>query len=133
MITTRGPDDSRVGIGLSGEMRSPLPWHLDGGPGFELDLWQSQDNGSVISFLPVYWAVEYHPIRRFPNTLLSGRFGFDLLGQEGDDTLASRSYYALGIGLVTHTDQPKKLLWEILYSRVRGAFPGVGLSVGYRF
>lgn len=133
VITTRGPDDPSVGIGLSGEMRSPLPWGIEGGPGLELDLWQSQDDGNVVSFLPVYWALQYHPVRRFSNAFLSGRFGFDVLGQEGDDTLASRSYYALGIGLITHRDRPKQLQWEILYSRMRGAFPGVGLSVGYRF
>lgn len=133
IITTRGPDDSRVGIGLSGEMRSPMPWGLVGGPGLELDLWQSQRDGSVVSFLPVYWALEYYPARRFSNAFLSGRFGFDVLGQEGDDTLASRNYYAVGIGLITHRDRPKKVQWEILYSRMRGAFPGIGLSVGYRF
>ena len=114
-------------------MRSPLPWELEGGPGFELDLWQSQGGGNVFSFLPVYWALEYRPVRRWSNAFLSGRFGFDVLGQEGDDTLASRSYYALGIGLITHRDRPKNLVWEILYSRMRGAFPGIGLSVGYRF
>jgi hypothetical protein len=133
VVTTRGPEDPRVGIALSGEMRSPLPWGLDGGPGLEVDLWQSQRGQDVVNFLPVYWALEYHPVRRYPNTFLSGRFGFDLLGQEGDDTLASRSYYALGFGLTTRADRPQKLVWEILYSRMRGAFPGVGLSVGYRF
>ncbi|MEW6681551.1 MAG: hypothetical protein AB1451_01305 [Nitrospirota bacterium] len=133
IVTTRGPDDPRVGIGLSGEMRSPLPWELEGGPGFELDFWQGQDSGNVFSYLPVYWVLEYHPVDRYPKAFLSGRFGFDTFGQEGDDTLASRMYYALGIGLNTHLDGPKILQWEILYSRMRGAFPGIGLSVGYRF
>jgi hypothetical protein len=132
-LSTRGPDDSRIGIALAAEMRSPLPWGLEGGPGLEVDLWQSQRDSNVISFLPIYWALDYRPIRRYPNAFLSGRFGFDILGQEGDDTLAGRSYYALGIGLVTHSDRPKKLLWELSYSRMQGAFPGVAFSVGSRF
>jgi hypothetical protein len=114
-------------------MRSPLPWDLEGGPGIEMDLWQSQRDSKMISYLPVYWALDYRPMRRYPRAFLSGRFGFDLMGQEGDDTLAGRSYYALGIGWLTGTDQPRSLLWELLYSRMQGAFPGVALSVGYRF
>ncbi len=132
-INTRGPDESRVGIGLAIEMRSGLPWGLEGGPGLEVDVLQSQRGSSFLSFLPVYWAIEYRPVKRLTNAFLSARLGFDLLNQEGDDTLASRNFYALGIGLLTRTDRPKNLQWELLYSRVRGAFPGVGVSVGYRF
>ncbi len=115
------------------EMRSPLPWGLEGGPGVEVDILQSQRGSNMFSYLPIYWAIEYRPVKRFTNAFLSARLGWDMLGQEGDDTLASRNFYALGVGLITRTDRPKPLQWEILYSRMRGSFPGVGLSVGYRF
>jgi hypothetical protein len=132
-IQTRGDDKSRVGLGLSAEMRSPLPWDLLGGPGIELDLFQSQGDSNAVSFLPVYWGVEYRALKRFPNLFLAGRLGFDMLGQEGDDTMASRTFYAASLGLVTRVDRPKALQWELIYSRMRGAFPGIGLSVGYRY
>lgn len=132
-VGTRGPDESKVGIALAAEMRSALPWGLEGGPGVEVDLWQSQTDSNIFSYLPVYWALDYRPVRRYQNAFVSGRFGFDILGQEGDDTLASRSYYALGIGLVTGADRPRNLVWELIYSRIQGAFTGVAFSVGYRF
>lgn len=110
-----------------------MPWGLQGGPGLEVDLFQTQRGSSVLSFLPVYWAIEYRPAKRFTHAFLSARVGWDLLGQEGDDTLASRGFYAFGVGLITRAERPRPLQWEILYSRIRGAFPGVGVSVGYRF
>lgn len=132
-LQTRGDDKSRVGVGLSAEMRSPLPWDLLGGPGIELDLFQSQSDSNAVSFLPVYWGVEYRALKRFPNAFLAGRLGFDMLGQEGDDTMASRTFYAASLGLVTHLDRAKAMQWELIYSRMRGAFPGIGISVGYRY
>lgn len=132
-ISTRGEVESRVGIAVGLETRSAMPWGLQGGPGLEVDLFQTQRGSSVFSYLPVYWAIEYRPVKRLPHAFLSARVGWDLLGQEGDDTLASRGFYAFGIGLITRADRPKPLQWEILYSRMRGAFPGIGLSVGYRF
>lgn len=132
-LQTRGDDKSRVGVGLSAEMRSPLPWDLLGGPGIELDLFQSQSDSNAVSFLPVYWGVEYRALKRFPNAFLTGRLGFDMLGQEGDDTMASRTFYAASLGLVTHLDRAKAMQWELIYSRMRGAFPGIAISVGYRY
>jgi hypothetical protein len=114
-------------------MRSTLPYTLLGGPGIELDLFQSQANAKALSFFPVYWAVESRPARRFPDAFIAGRLGFDILNQAGDDTLASRNYYALSVGLVTRLDRPKALQWELIYSRMRGAYPGIGFSVGYRY
>jgi hypothetical protein len=129
----RSGDKSRIGVGLAAEMRSALPYNLLGGPGIELDLFQSQVNSKALSFLPVYWAVESRPSRRFPDAFIAGRLGFDILNQAGDDTLASRNYYALSIGLLTRLNRPKALQWELIYSRMRGAYPGIGLSVGYRY
>jgi hypothetical protein len=114
-------------------MRSPLPYKLLGGPGIEVDLFQSQTNSKALSFIPVYWAVEYRPVRNYPDAFIAGRLGFDLLGQEGDDTLASRNYYAVSLGVVTRVNRPKALQWELTYSRMRGAYPGIGLSVGLRY
>ncbi|MFZ5863136.1 MAG: hypothetical protein ACOYXR_09895 [Nitrospirota bacterium] len=114
-------------------MRAPLPYDLLGGPGIDLDLFQSQADSNAFSFLPVYWAVESRPVKRFPDMFVAGRLGFDLHGQSGDDTLASRNYYALSVGRVTRLDRPKALHWELIYSRMRGAYPGIGMSVGYRF
>jgi hypothetical protein len=132
-VIYRGDDKSRIGIGLAAEMRSPLPYKLLGGPGIEVDLFQSQTNSKALSFIPVYWAVEYRPVRNYPDAFIAGRLGFDLLGQEGDDTLASRNYYAVSLGVVTRVNRPKALQWELTYSRMRGAYPGIGLSVGLRY
>jgi hypothetical protein len=132
-IIYRGDDKSRIGIGLSAEMRSPLPYELLGGPGIEVDFFQSQVNSKALSFIPVYWAVEYRPMRKYPDAFVAGRLGFDLLGQEGDDTMASRNYYAVSLGMLTRANRPKALQWELTYSRMRGAFPGIGLSVGLRY
>jgi hypothetical protein len=132
-VSTRGSVENRVGIGMGLEMRSPLPWGLEGGPGVEVDILQTQRGSNMFSYLPIYWAIEYRPVKRFTNAFLSARLGWDLLGQEGDDTLASRNFYAFGVGLITRTDRPNPLQWELLYSRMRGSFPGVALSVGYRF
>lgn len=114
-------------------MRSPLPYDLLGGPGIELHLFESQADTNVFSFLPVYWAAESRPLKRFPDIFFGARLGFDLHGQAGDDTLASRNYYAVSLGRVTRLNQAKALHWELVYSRMRGAYPGVAFSVGYRY
>ncbi|MFZ5875602.1 MAG: hypothetical protein ACOYXU_04240 [Nitrospirota bacterium] len=132
-IIYRGDDTSRIGIGLAAEMRSPLPYELLGGPGIEIDLFQSQANSKTLSFIPVYWAVEYRPMRKYPDAYMAGRLGFDTLGQAGDDTLASRNYYAVSVGMLTRVDRPKALQWELTYSRMRGAYPGIAISVGLRY
>jgi hypothetical protein len=120
-------------MGLAVEMRSPMAWDLLGGPGIEFDLFQSQIDSNYLSFVPVYWAVESRPLKRFPNAFVAGRLGFDLHGQAGDDTMASRNFYALSVGLVTGLDHANALQWELIYSRMRGAYPGIALSLGYRF
>ncbi len=114
-------------------MTSPYSERLDAGLGIETQLFQSQRESSILSFMPIYWVARLRPLLRYPNHYLTARLGFDLLGQDGDDTLAERNYYAIGIGLIRHPERAKSFQVELLYSRDRGSFPGVGISAGFLF
>ncbi|OGW64054.1 MAG: hypothetical protein A2638_06565 [Nitrospirae bacterium RIFCSPHIGHO2_01_FULL_66_17] len=111
------------------------------GLGIELQMFQSQTDSAILSYLPVYWVARWHPLAAYPAPYLTGRFGFDLVGQEGDDTLASRNYYAVGLGLIRHVERhqqaaaerARSLQIELLYSRDQGAFTGFGIGVGYLY
>lgn len=103
------------------------------GLGIEFQMLQSQTDSAILSYLPVYWVARWHPLASYPAPYLTGRFGFDLVGQEGDDTLASRNYYAVGFGLIRHAERARSLQIELLYSRDQGAFTGFGLGVGYLY
>lgn len=132
-LNTRGNDTPRVGLTLTGEIMSPVRKRLDVGLGLELLFLQAQNDSDVLSFLPVFWVGHYHPLARYRPAYLTARLGFDLLGQSGNDTLAERNYYGVGIGLIPHPDRPRSLQWEVLYSRMRGSYPGIAVSAGVRF
>ena len=123
----------RIGLSLNAEMMSPYSERLDAGLGIEFQLLQSQRKSSILSFMPIYWVVRLRPLLRYPAHYVTARLGFDLLGQDGDDTLAERNYYAIGIGLIRHPERAKSVQIELLYSRDQGSFPGVGLSAGFLF
>ena len=112
---------------------SPYSERLDAGLGIEFQLLQSQRESSVLSFMPIYWVVRLRPLLRYPAHYVTARLGFDFLGQDGDDTLAERNYFAVGIGLIRHPERAKSIQIELLYSRDQGSFPGVGISAGFLF
>jgi hypothetical protein len=114
-------------------MTSPYRENGYVGLGIEFQMLQSQTDSAILSYLPVYWVARWHPLASHPAPYLTGRFGFDLLGQEGDDTLASRNYYAVGLGLIRHAERARSLQIELLYSRDQGAFTGLGIGVGYLY
>jgi len=132
-LNTRGSVKDRIGLSLNAEMMSPYSERLDAGLGIEFQLLQSQRESSVLSFMPIYWVVRLRPLLRYPAPYVTARLGFDFLGQEGDDTLAERNYYAIGIGLIRHPERAKSLQLELLYSRDQGSFPGIGISAGFLF
>ena len=132
-VNTRGQVKDKVGMSLAAEMTSPYRKHGRIGLGIEFQLLQSQTDSAILSYLPVYWVARWHPLAAHPAPYLTGRFGFDLMGQEGDDTLASRNYYAVGLGLIRHPERAKSLQIELLYSRDQGAFTGFGIGVGYLY
>jgi hypothetical protein len=133
VVNTRGDDKPRIGVSFSAEMTSPYREKGYIGLGIEFQMFQSQTDSAILSYLPVYWVARWHPLASHPAPYLTGRFGFDLLGQEGDDTLASRNYYAVGLGLIRHAERARSLQIELLYSRDQGAFTGFGIGVGYLF
>jgi hypothetical protein len=106
---------------------------VDLGPGLELQTFQAQRDSSILSFMPIYWVARVRPLLRYPAGYITARLGFDLLGQEEDDTLGGRGYYGIGIGWISQSENPKRLQVELLYSRDRGEFPGIGLAVGYLY
>ncbi len=120
-------------MSLTAEMTSPYREQGRIGLGIEFQMLQSQTDSAILSYLPVYWVARWHPLASHPAPYLTGRFGFDLLGQEGDDTLASRNYYAVGLGLIRHAERARSLQIELLYSRDQGAFTGFGIGVGYLY
>jgi hypothetical protein len=133
VVNTRGDDKPRIGVSFSAEMTSPYREKGYIGLGIEFQMFQSQTDSAILSYLPVYWVARWHPLASHPAPYLTGRFGFDLLGQEGDDTLASRNYYAVGLGLIRHAERARSLQIELLYSRDQGAFTGFGIGVGYLY
>lgn len=132
-LNTRGPDDSRVGITFSAEVASPIRRPLDVGIGVELHTFQAQTDSAIFSFMPVYWLARYHALPRYRPAYLTAKVGFDLLGQQGDDTMSARQYYGIGVGLIPHSERAKSFHLELLYSRIRGSFPGIALSAGIFF
>ncbi|MEO6665465.1 MAG: hypothetical protein ABIO65_01655, partial [Nitrospiria bacterium] len=80
-VNTRGNQQDRVGITLTGEIMSPVRKRLDVGLGLELLFLQAQSDSDVLSFLPVFWVGHYHPLPRYRPAYVTARLGFDLLGQ----------------------------------------------------
>lgn len=132
-LNTRGPDESRVGITFSAEVASPFRRSLDVGIGVELHTFQAQTDSAIFTFMPVYWLGRYHALPRYRPAYLTAKLGFDLLGQQGDDTMSARQYYGIGVGLIPHSERAKSFHLELLYSRIRGSFPGIALSAGIFF